>query len=354
MNAPQPGSGGLPAQGGRDDLQPTTDHGATGPGLGRRIVFAGTPEFALVALKALHQAGFDIPLVLTQPDRPGGRGMRLQASPVKAYALQHGLPLMQPPGLGAKYADEAGQLREAIIRIAPDLLVVAAYGLLLPAWLLELPRWGCMNIHASLLPRWRGAAPIHRAIEAGDAQSGVCIMQMDVGLDTGDILIAQPVAIAADETAGSLLDKLADLGARLMIEALQLRAQERLPRTAQPSQGVSYARKIEKHEALIDWKSPAALIERRVRAFNPFPGCATQLGQESIKVWGAALAEQELAPGTPAGTILRVEDDAIVVAAADGALLLTQLQRAGGKRLATAEFLRGFPITAGSVLGLVG
>ena len=321
------------------------------PGPGRRIVFAGTPEFARVALKALHQAGLEIPLVLTQPDRPGGRGMRLQASPVKAYALQHGLPLMQPPGLGAKYDAAAGQVRQAITRIAPDLMVVAAYGLLLPAWLLELPRWGCMNIHASLLPRWRGAAPIHRAIEAGDAQSGVSIMQMDAGLDTGDILLAQSVAIAAHETSGSLHDKLADLGARLMLDALQMRAQERLPRTAQPIQGLSYARKIEKHEALIDWNSQSALIERRVRAFNPFPGCSTQLGEESIKVWGAALAEQELAPGTQAGTVLRLEEDAIVVAAADGALGLTQLQRAGGKRLAAAEFLRGFPITTGSVLG---
>ena len=333
MSASPPGCAGPPAQG------------------GRRIVFAGTPEFALVALKALHQAGFDIPLVLTQPDRPGGRGMRVQASPVKAYALQHGLPLTQPTGLGAKYADDARQLREAITRIAPDLMVVAAYGLLLPAWLLALPRWGCMNIHASLLPRWRGAAPIHRAVEAGDAQSGVCIMQMDAGLDTGDILLAQSLPIAASETTGSLHDKLADLGARLMLEALQLRAQDRLPRTVQPKEGVSYARKIEKHEALIDWSSPAALIERRVRAFNPAPVCSTRLGQETIKVWQATLAEQEGTPGTSAGTVLRVGEDGIVVAAADGALLLTQLQRAGGKRLAARDFLRGFPIAAGSVLG---
>lgn len=351
MIAPQPGSDAPPEQGGGGDPQLSDSHAAASAAPGRRIVFAGTPEFALVALKALHQAGFEIPLVLTQPDRPGGRGMRLQASPVKAYALQHGMPLLQPSGLGAKSTDEARLVRAAITDIAPDLMVVAAYGLLLPAWLLEMPRWGCMNIHASLLPRWRGAAPIHRAIEAGDAQSGVSIMQMDAGLDTGDILLAQAVPIAADDTTGSLHDKLAQLGARLMIVALQLRAQDRLPRTRQPEGGVSYARKIEKHEAVIDWGSPAAVIERRVRAFNPFPGCSTHLGKESIKVWGAALAEQELAPGTQAGSVLRIEEDAIVVAAQSGALRLTRLQRAGGKPLSAREFLRGFPIAAGNALG---
>jgi len=244
---------------------------------GMKVVFAGTPEFAAVALEALLKAGFEVPLVLTQPDRPAGRGMKLQASPVKQLAAKHGIPVSQPLSLklDGKYPEDAAAARDALLATGADVMVVAAYGLILPSWTLELPRLGCLNIHASLLPRWRGAAPIHRAIEAGDAETGVTIGGMDEGLDTGDMLLMERLPIAATDTTGSLHDKLAVLGGRMVVEALELAACGGLTRTPQPAEGVNYAHKIEKAEASIDWALPAEVLARRVRAFNPFPGAVT-------------------------------------------------------------------------------
>ncbi|MFT5933221.1 MAG: methionyl-tRNA formyltransferase [Hydrogenophaga sp.] len=318
-----------------------------------KIVFAGTPAFACVALQQLHAAGFDIALVLTQPDRPAGRGMKLQASPVKQFALSHGIAVAQPRSLrlDGRYPEDAAAAHEAIGAAKADAMVVAAYGLILPQWVLNTPRLGCFNIHASLLPRWRGAAPIHRAIEAGDTQTGVTIMQMDAGLDTGDMLLIEPLAIAPDTTTAGLHDQLADLGARLIVDALELAACGGLRPVAQPAEGVTYAHKIEKAEAAIDWGQPAALIARRVRAFDPFPGAQTVLAGETIKLWSAREPVQDL-PATPAGTpgqVLAVGADGIEVQTGEGALLITELQRPGGKRLAAGEFLRGHSIEAGQV-----
>ena len=320
-----------------------------------RVAFAGTPEFASAALSALHEAGHEVPLVLTQPDRPAGRGMKLHASPVKQFALDHGLNLAQPRSLrlDGKYPEDAGAARQVLLTALPDVLVVAAYGLILPQWVLDLPRWGCLNIHSSLLPRWRGAAPIHRAIEAGDAQTGITLMQMDAGLDTGDMLAVQAEPIRAADTTASLHDRLAALGARMLVGALaQMQAQGgRLQGVRQPEAGVSYAHKIEKHEALIDWTQPAELIARRVRAFNPFPGATTSIQGETVKVWEAS-AQQD-SPGNAAcpGKVLCAGSDGIAVGTAAGAVNITQLQRPGGKRLGAAEFLRGFALAPGTRLG---
>jgi methionyl-tRNA formyltransferase len=313
------------------------------------IIFAGTPDFARTALEHLLAAGFQVPLVLSQPDRPAGRGLKLQASPVKQLALERGIAVAQPRGLrlDGKYADDAEAARQAIEAARADAMVVAAYGLILPRWVLDAPRLGCLNIHASLLPRWRGAAPIHRAIEAGDAQTGVTIMQMDEGLDTGDMLLREALPIQADDTTARLHDRLATLGGRLIVEALELAACGGLHAEPQPDAGVTYAHKIDKAEAAIDWSLPAANIERRVRAFDPFPGASTALGGESIKVWAAHRADGAGAPGT----VLDVGDSGIVVACGEQALRLTSLQRAGGKRLPAADFLRGFPIARGQRLG---
>lgn len=317
------------------------------------IIFAGTPEFARVALERLLAAGFRVPLVLTQPDRPAGRGMKLQASPVKQLALEKHIEVAQPRSLRleGKFPDEASAARDAILAAQADVMVVAAYGLILPQWVLDAmghaPRLGCLNIHASLLPRWRGAAPIHRAIEAGDAQTGVTIMQMDAGLDTGDMLLTERLPIRADDTTGSLHDRLAVLGGRLIVEALEMAACGGLQAQPQPAEGVTYANKIEKAEAAIDWAQPASALARRVRAFNPFPGASTGLAGEAIKVWAAHA--DDAAAGTP-GEVLAAQADGIRVATGEGALVLTELQRAGGKRLAAADFLRGFPLAVGQVL----
>jgi len=304
-----------------------------------RVVFAGTPEFAAVALDAILAAGFTVPLVLTQPDRPAGRGMKLQASAVKQRAVAAGIPVAQPQGLklDGKYAADAAAAREALLAADADVMVVAAYGLILPQWVLDTPRRGCLNIHASLLPRWRGAAPIHRAIEAGDAETGITIMQMDAGLDTGDMLSIGREAIRAGDTTALLHDRLAALGGRLIVEALQAGA---LPRTPQPAEGVTYAHKIEKAESLIDWAQPAAEIERRLRAFDPFPGGVATLAGEAVKVWRAERAEGRGEPGV-------VIAPGPVVACGEGALRLTELQRAGGKRGPAAAFLQARPISPG-------
>ena len=321
---------------------------------GLKVAFAGTPEFAAVALQALLAAGFEVPLVLTQPDRPAGRGMKLQASPVKQLALKHGIPVAQPMSLklDGKYPEDAAAARAALLEAGADVLVVAAYGLILPQWTLELPRLGCLNIHASLLPRWRGAAPIHRAIEAGDAETGITIMQMDQGLDTGDMLLVEKLVIRPDDSTGTLHDRLAGLGGRLIVEALELAACGGLSATPQPAAGVNYAHKIEKAEALLDWSLDAQTLARRVRAFNPFPGAVTSWQGESLKVWAAvAEGEQPASADCPVGSVRSADADGVLVQAGIGLLRLTELQRAGGKRLPVADFLRGVALAAGDRLG---
>lgn len=313
-----------------------------------RIAFAGTPEFARVALQRLHAAGFAIPLVLTQPDRPAGRGMKLQPSPVKQFALERQIEVAQPRSLrlDGKYPEDAAAARAALESAGIDVMVVAAYGLILPQWVLDLPRLGCLNIHASLLPRWRGAAPIHRAIEAGDAETGVTIMQMDAGLDTGAMLLEERVRIAPDDTTATLHDKLAGLGGRLIVEALEIAACGGFRPRPQPAEGVTYAHKIEKTEAAIAWSLPADAIERRIRAFDPFPGASGQLRGETVKLWRARALMQGRGSVAP-GTIVAIDEHGIGVACGEGRLEVTELQRPGGKRLAAADFLRGFPLAPG-------
>ncbi len=313
-----------------------------------RIIFAGTPQFARVALEHLNRAGFPVALVLTQPDRPAGRGMKLQPSPVKQFALELGVPVAQPRSLrlDGKYAEDAAAAKTAIEQARADAMVVAAYGLILPQWVLDAPRLGCLNIHASLLPRWRGAAPIHRAIEAGDAQSGVTIMQMDAGLDTGPVLLAEAVPITGEETTGSLHDKLAEVGGRLIVKALELTARGGLHACRQPEAGVTYAHKIGKAEAAIDWSQAADVIARRIRAFDPVPGASSVLAGETVKLWRAepvAVGGGEASPGR----VLAASPAGVDVCCGKDAVRITQLQRAGGKRLAVADFLRGFDVKPG-------
>lgn len=320
-----------------------------------KVAFAGTPEFARVALDRLLAAGFSVPLVLTQPDRPAGRGMKLQASPVKQLAVQHGVPVAQPHSLrlDGKYPDEAAAARAALAAAGADVMVVAAYGLILPPWVLDTPRLGCLNIHASLLPRWRGAAPIHRAIEAGDAETGVTIMQMDEGLDTGDMLLLEKMPITMHDSTATLHDRLAALGGRLIVEALELAACGGLHPRPQPAEGVSYAHKIGKQEAAIDWGQSPEMVERRIRAFDPFPGASTTLQGMTIKLWRAEVSDGQVPPDAPEGQILQVADAGVTVVcgqgAMRGALRLTELQRPGGKRLPAHEFLRGCSLAAGQV-----
>ena len=316
-----------------------------------RVIFAGTPEFARVAFERLHAAGFTIALALTQPDRPAGRGMKLQASPVKQFALEHHIPVAQPRSLrlDGKYHDDAAAAHAAIEAAQADVMVVAAYGLILPQWVLDAPRLGCLNIHASMLPRWRGAAPIHRAIEAGDAETGVTIMQMDAGLDTGDMLLVEKLPIGPDDTTGALHDRLAVLGGRLIVEALELAACGGMSPVKQPAEGVTYAHKIEKAEARVDWSQPAAVISRRIRAFDPFPGAFTELDGETFKLWRHEVVAAPAGRTEPAGTVLWADGTGIAVACGDGVLSIAELQRAGGKRLAVADFLRGFDIKPGMV-----
>ena len=329
-----------------------------------KVVFAGTPEFAQVALDAILQAGHAVPLVLTQPDRPAGRGMKLQASPVKRTALAHGIEVLQPRSLrlDGRWPDEAAAARDALQAVQPDVMVVAAYGLILPQWVLDLPRLGCLNIHASLLPRWRGAAPIHRAIEAGDAETGITLMQMDAGLDTGDMLRVARVSIADDDTTASLHDRLAVLGGQEIVALLkQLARGEALARVPQPEAGVTYAHKIEKSEAPVDWNLPAAALGRRVRAFCPFPGASTTMplghghAEEIVKIWGAERSAVPVPAGVQCGQVLAIDAQGIHVACGGqeprSALCLTQLQRAGGKRLPVADWLRGVALPVGTLLG---
>ncbi len=311
-----------------------------------KVIFAGTPEFAAVALVALHQAGFDLPLVLTQPDRPAGRGMQLQPSPVKQLAQQYGIPAAQPVSLktDGKYSETAAQA-QALLRDTPhDVMVVAAYGLILPSSALRIPRLGCINIHASLLPRWRGAAPHHRAIEAGDTQTGITLMQMDEGVDTGAMIAVESETIAPNDTTSSLHDRLAALGGRMMVEVLtELARGAELSLEPQRSEGVSYAAKISKQEAVLDFQQPAVVLERRIRAFHPYPGAVAQMGDVAIKVSAASLSPAH----GEAGEVLAADAYGVTVACGEGALTLTEMQKPGGKRLAAAAFLQGFPIAAG-------
>jgi len=331
-----------------------------------RLVFAGTPPFAASALAALADAGHQIVCVLTQPDRPSGRGMKLTASAVKSLALQRGLPVAQPPTL----RDPAAQAHLAAL--APEAMVVAAYGLLLPPAVLAIPRFGCLNIHASLLPRWRGAAPIQRALLAGDAETGISIMQMDAGLDTGPVRARRALPIAADETAGRLLDRLSALGAEMIVEVLSTLDRASEPQ-AQPEDGVTYAHKIDKREAAIDFAAPAVDIDRQVRAFDPVPGAFCASGGTLVKVWRARVgpaaaatvatthaASPAAGAGThacapvsaaPPGTLLSIGTDGLTVACGCGTLQLLEVQRAGGRRQDAVAFARAAGLTAGSILG---
>jgi methionyl-tRNA formyltransferase len=302
-----------------------------------RIVFAGTPEFAVPALDAVVAAGHQVAAVLTQPDRPSGRGLAAAASPVKRAAARLGVAVLQPATL--KTPEAQAEIRT----LAPDALVVAAYGLILPQAALDLPRLGAINIHASLLPRWRGAAPIHRALLAGDRETGISIMRMEAGLDTGPVLLREAVPILPDDTAGTLHDRLAALGARLVVEALAGLARGTLTATPQPTEGVTYAAKLQKDEARIDWRRPAAEIERQVRAFNPFPVAGARVRSTEVKIWRAAAVD---GAGEP-GAVIEIDPAGIVVAGGAGALRLEELQRAGGKRLPARDFLRGFPLAVG-------
>lgn len=299
------------------------------------IVFAGTPRFAAVALEALLAAGHRVPLVLTQPDRPSGRGRTVQIPEVKRVALKHGCPVEQPMRL------RDGELLRRISAIAPDVMVVAAYGLLVPEALLRLPARGCINIHASLLPRWRGAAPIQRAIIAGDATTGITIMQMDQGLDTGPILSQASIQITVEDTAQTLHDRLAALGARMIVDTLATAPASR----PQPAEGVTYANKISKDEARIRWSEAAALIERRLRAFDPEPGAFTQYEGDVLKIWRARV--ETATHGAP-GEVLRADSGGIVVRCGTDALRITELQRAGGRRIAAPAFLAGQRLSAGA------
>ena len=299
-----------------------------------RLIFAGTPEFAATALQAIVAAGHQVALVLTQPDRPAGRGMALQPSAVKKVALDHGIEVFQPLTL----KDAAAQAK--IAAVGAEIMVVAAYGLILPQVVLDLPRLGCINIHGSLLPRWRGAAPIQRALLAGDAETGVCIMQMEAGLDTGPVLLRGAFPIEATDTTATLHDRLAALGATLVVEAL---GKLPLPAEPQPAEGVTYAHKIEKAEALIDWSKSAAELDRHIRAFNPFPGAQALFGGQTVKIWQARPVDAE----GEKGTILAIDRSILLVACGAGGLAVSELQKAGGKRLPVQQFLAGHPLKVG-------
>lgn len=303
-----------------------------------KLIFAGTPEFAAQALLALLQAGHDVALVLTQPDRPAGRGMNLAMSPVKQVALEHGIAVLQPTSL------KQPEIQAQLAAIQADAMIVAAYGLILPREVLSIPRLGCLNIHASLLPRWRGAAPIQRAILAGDGETGITIMQMDVGLDTGPMLLRFPLAMDGQETAQSLHDKLATLGASAIVESLSRLQQGPLPGQSQDDSQASYAAKLSKAEARLDWRQPARQLERAVRAYNPFPVAQGVFKGEVWRIWKALV--QEDGRGLP-GEILGADRTGLLVACGEGALLLQEIQKAGGKRLSAAQFLQGNPVVPG-------
>lgn len=304
-----------------------------------KLIFAGTPPFAAAALRALHAAGHDIALVLTQPDRPAGRGMKLTSSAVASTAAELGLATAKPQTL------KSPEVQAGLAAVGADVMVVAAYGLILPQAVLDIPPRGCLNIHGSLLPRWRGAAPVQRAIQAGDRSTGICIMQMEAGLDTGSVLLQREIVIEPDETSGSLFERLTKLGADCIVEALA--NLDRLPAIPQPEAGVTYAHKIARAEAPIDWQQSAQQIDRQIRAFNPYPGAETSFGGEVLKIWRAALA----AGSGPPGEVLAVDADGAVIACGSGALRLEEVQRPGGKRLAAPDWARAAALSPGQRLG---
>ncbi len=296
-----------------------------------RIVFAGTPAFAVPSLRAAASRN-EVVAVYTQPDRPAGRGRALTPSPVKLEAIKRGIPVLQPESLKSQLA------RDALGALQPDLMIVVAYGLILPQKILDIPRHGCWNVHASLLPRWRGAAPIQRAIEAGDGETGICLMQMEKGLDTGPVLLPSPLPIGESETAGQLHDRLAELGAQVLADGLGLlRAGMRPVPQPQPEAGVTYAHKLEKGEAKLDWSQPAQRLANKIRAFNPWPMAEAELAGERIRIH-AALA-MPLAHGQPPGRVLFAGRDGIDVACGQGALRIRVLQREGGKAITAADYL---------------
>lgn len=306
-----------------------------------KLIFAGTPDFALGALSALLASRHALALVLTQPDRPSGRGLKPHPSPVKRFALDHGIPIAQPTSL------KEAQAHNTLCGAGADLMVVVAYGLILPPSALAIPRLGAINIHASLLPRWRGAAPIQRALLAGDRETGVSIMQMEAGLDTGPLLLSESIPIRDEDNARTLHDRLADLGARLVLQALDdLERSAAVPKQ-QPAEGVTYAAKVDRAEARIDWTRPALEIWRKVRAFNPHPGAVSRLRDEDLKIWQGVPVPHSGIPGT----VIEAESRGIVVACGEGSLRIEALQRAGGRRLSPKEFLRGHPLVLGERLG---
>jgi len=299
-----------------------------------RIVFAGTPEFAVPCLEAVLASGASCVAVYTQPDRPAGRGRQPQLSPVKQRALAAGIPVEQPQSL----KDEATQARLA--SYVPDLIVVVAYGLILPRAVLALPRFGCWNVHGSLLPRWRGAAPIQRAVLAGDAETGVNLMQMEAGLDTGPVLLERRTAILPDDSSGRLHDRLASLGAQVLSEGLQrLQNHQPLPMRVQPSEGVCYAHKLDKAEALLDWSEPAELLDRKIRAFHPWPVAEADIGGERVRIHAAEPVDAHGEPGLP----VRVTRSRLAIACGSGALALLRLQRAGGKVIDATDYVNARP-----------
>ena len=301
------------------------------------VVFAGTPEFAARSLEALFDSPHRVIGVFTQPDRPAGRGLKLLAPPVKRLAVARGVQVDQPASL------KDTNVQEGLRRRRPDAIVVAAYGLILPQAVLDIPRYGGVNVHASLLPRWRGAAPIQRALLAGELETGVSIMQMDAGLDTGPVLLCESIPILADDTAGSLHDRLAALGGRLVVQALNALEAGRLSPIPQGTEGVSYAAKLDKRESSVDWRVSALAVCRRVRALNPSPGAIARLRSVDLKIWRCTPAPGQGAPGE----VLRADAGGLFVACGEGAVSVTELQRSGGKRLTATEFQRGFQISAG-------
>lgn len=304
-----------------------------------RLAFAGTPPFAARALEALSAAGHEIVLVLSQPDRPAGRGLKPMESAVARTAKALGLDVAKPASL------KLPESRERISAAAPDLLIVAAYGLLLPEQVLTIPRGGCLNIHASLLPRWRGAAPVQRAILAGDAETGICIMLMEAGLDTGPVLLERRMPILERDNAATLTERLGNLGAQAIVEVVE--NLDRLTPHPQPKSGVTYAAKVSKSEARMDWQAPAVDLDRQVRAFNPFPGAETSLGREPLKIWESTPVAGDGRPGT----VIRHEEGCPVVACGKGGLALTVIQRPGSRRMAAAEFMHARPLSVGMLLG---
>lgn len=317
-----------------------------------KVIFAGTPEFAATALDAIIKAGFEVPLVLTQPDRPAGRGMQLHASAVKQLALQHQIPVAQPISLrlDGKYPEVAKEAHELLQATAHDIMVVAAYGLILPLSALSIPRLGCINIHGSLLPRWRGAAPIHRAIETGDTETGITIMQMEEGLDTGPMLLKRAIPIGPHDTTASLHDQLAKLGGEMVVDALKQLSSGPLPAVVQPEQGVTYAAKISKEEAALDFQMSAIDVDRKIRAFNPFPAAHGKLDDTVIKFWRAEVLTGFQGRAS-SGEVIEVNGDGVIIACENGtsAIRVLELQKPGGKRLPAHEFLKGFPIKSGQV-----